>query len=241
MGFAGAGHLVAHGIVRPDAVVVGEPTSLRLVHAQRGACWLRLTTSGVAAHGSAPERGVNAILHMAEILRHLPDGLADVAHPVLGGPSLNVGTIAGGDKVNMVASSCEVEIDRRTIPGETTESVGRELERAIERARERYPDIDADVSLGFFAPPFEVDDDAPIVAEVGAALSEATGRPAQLAGFRGASDARFFADAGIPVVVCGPGDIALAHTVREHVELEELERAAVAYALALARLVAPAA
>ncbi|CAN5663218.1 M20 family metallopeptidase [soil metagenome] len=239
MGFQGAGHLLEQGLISPRAVVVGEPTSLRLVTAQRGACWLRLTARGSAAHGSAPERGVNAILHMAEILRHVPETLPERSHRVLGGASVNVGTITGGAKINMVAASCVAEIDRRTIPGETAEGVVAGIEQAIERARDRFPDIDARVEISFFARPFEIDERARIVSEVSEALTEANGRPVELMGFRGASDARFFADAGVEVVVCGPGDIALAHTAREHIDLEELERAAVAYSLAFARLLAP--
>jgi succinyl-diaminopimelate desuccinylase len=236
MGFRGAGYLVEQGIVAPEAVIVGEPTSLRLVVAQRGACWINLRTRGVAAHGSAPERGVNAILHMAEVLRHLTGVLPDVSHPILGGPSLNVGTIAGGSKVNMVPASCTVELDRRTIPGENPDDVLAEIRTAVERARHRYPEIQADADIAFYGRPFEVPGSARIVREVAQALADATDSPAQTMGFRGASDARFFADAGADVVVCGPGDIALAHTVREHVELGEVEHAAVAYALALAGL-----
>jgi acetylornithine deacetylase/succinyl-diaminopimelate desuccinylase family protein len=236
MGFLGTAHLVRNEIVSPDAVIVGEPTSLRLVRAQRGACWMRVKTRGLAAHGSAPERGRNAILHMAEILTHLNDVLPDISHPVLGGPSINVGTITGGEKVNMVAGSCVVEIDRRTLPGETSEGVVNEIRSAVERARARHTDLDASVELAFYGAPFEVDEGSALVRDVAAALTEARGEPPELMGFRGASDARYFAEAGIPVVVCGPGDIVLAHTVREHVELAEVETAAVAYALAFARL-----
>ena len=236
MGFLGTAHLVRNQIVAPDAVIVGEPTSLRLVRAQRGACWIRVTTRGLAAHGSAPERGRNAILHMAEILAHLDSALPDISHPVLGGPSLNVGTIAGGEKVNMVAGSCAVEIDRRTLPGETSDGVVDEIRSAVERARARYADLDATVELAFYGAPFEVDEGSALVRDVALALTEARGEPPELMGFRGASDARYFAEAGIPVVVCGPGDITLAHTAREHVELAEVETAAVGYALAFARL-----
>jgi succinyl-diaminopimelate desuccinylase len=236
MGFQGAGHLVRNGIVAPDVAIVGEPTSLRIVRAQRGACWLRVRTVGLAAHGSAPERGRNAIVHMSEILRHLGKVLPDRSHPVLGGPSINVGVIAGGEKVNMVAGSCVAEIDRRTLPGETAKGVVAEIETAIERARELYPDLQAKVEVAFFGEPFEVDERSTLVTEVSAALAEARGRPPEMTGFRGASDARYFAEAGIPVVVVGPGDITLAHTVREHIDLGELEVAAGAYALAFARL-----
>src|SRR5439155_26474122 len=76
MGFKGAGHLVERGLIAPDLAIVGEPTSLRVVHAQRGSGWYRITVRGKAAHGSAPERGVNAIEHMAGVLRHLPESLS---------------------------------------------------------------------------------------------------------------------------------------------------------------------
>jgi succinyl-diaminopimelate desuccinylase len=239
MGFKGAGYLVAAGIIAPDVAIVGEPTGLKVVRAQRGACWLKVTTRGLAAHGSAPERGVSAIRHMAEIVARLEETLPDVTHPIVGGPSINVGTIHGGEKVNMVPALCVVEVDRRTVPGETEASVLESIEAAIDLARAKFPDIDAMVEFPFYARPFEVPEGARVVTEVARAVAEATEADAELAGFRGASDARFLAEAGAEVVVCGPGEIALAHTARESIDLDELERAAVAYALAFARLLSP--
>lgn len=237
MGFKGAARLVSDGVLRPDIAIVGEPTTLRVVRAQRGACWATITTRGVAAHGSAPERGVNAILHMAEIAAGLPETVPDSVHPLLGGASLNVGTIRGGVKVNVVPATCVVEVDRRTIPGETRESVVASIEVAIDKARLRYPDLDAQIDVAFFAESFEVAEDAPVIGHVRAA-SESAGVVPTVMGFRGASDARFFAAAGCDVVVWGPGDITLAHTANEYIELEELKRGATAYAHAFARILA---
>ncbi len=239
MGFIGAGYLVEQGLIRPEVAIVGEPTSLRVVHAQRGACWFKITTRGTAGHGSAPERGRSAIKHMAEIVLHLEDALPRVNHEVLGGPSVNAGTIQGGTKVNVVPASCVVEVDRRSVPPETRESVIASVEEAVESAKKRFPDIDATVELEFYGEPFVVEAGARLVQDVAAATGAATGRPPELIGFRGASDARFLAQAGADVVVCGPGDIALAHTARESIDLEELEQAAVAYALSFARLLGP--
>jgi succinyl-diaminopimelate desuccinylase len=239
MGFCGAGALVEEGILRPDYAIVGEPTSLRVVHAQRGACWMRITTSGKAGHGSAPERGVSAIKHMAEIILHLEAALPDVSHPVLGGPSINVGVISGGAKVNIVPASCTVEVDRRSVPPETEASVIASVEEAIERARARFENIDASVEMTFYGEPFEVEKDSPVVRAMARATEQACDRPAELMGFRGASDARFLAAAGAEVIVCGPGDITLAHTAGESVDLDEVERAAVAYSLAFAALLSP--
>ncbi len=236
MGFKGTGYLVDEKIISPTVAIVGEPTSLRIVRAQRGASWVRITTRGTAGHGSAPERGVSAIRHMAAIIGTLEETLPDVEHPVLGGPSISVGTIHGGVKVNIVPASCAIEVDRRSIPGETKESVIASIEAAIELARKVHPDIDAEVEVLFSADPFEIPESSRIVQEVASAVGDATGREPVLTGFRGASDARFIADTGAEVVLCGPGDIALAHTARESVDLDEVTTGALAYAVAFARL-----
>ena len=236
MGFKGAGYLVEEELLRPHTVVIGEPTSLRVVRAQRGPCWFRIITRGVAAHGSAPERGVNAIRHMAEIILRLDETLPDITHPVVGAPSIGVGTIRGGEKVNMVPASCIAEIDRRSVPGETEESIVTSINAAIDLAKRRFPDIDAIIELPIVGRPFEIDENAPVIRRLVDAVTDARAEPAQIVGFRGSSDARFFAEAGAEVAVCGPGDITVAHTAHESIDLEELELGAVAYAGAFASL-----
>ena len=236
MGFKGAGWLVEQRIVEPDLAIVGEPTSLRLVRAQRGANWIRLTTHGLAGHGSAPERGRNAINYMSEVVSHLESTVPDITHEVLGGPSINVGTITGGEKVNIIPASCSVEIDRRSIPGETPEELIAQLEAAVELAKTRYPELTATVELMFAGMPFEVDPTSELVSTVADAIASVTDKPAELVGFRGASDARFMAEMGAQTIVLGPGDIATAHTAREHVDLDEVEACALIYARAFAGL-----
>ena len=240
MGLKGAKPIVEQGLVRAPNVIVGEPTSLRIVRAQRGPCWFRIIATGVAGHGSAPERGVNAIKMMSAILLRLEETLPDITHPVVGGPTINVGTIRGGEKVNIIPASCIAEVDRRTIPGETEDEVRAQVEAAIELAKEDFPDVNARVEIPVFGEPFEVNEDARILEEVCGAVTDTQGRAAEVIGFRGSSDARFFAEHGADVVVCGPGDITVAHTAREYIDLDELERGAVAYATAFARLMEPA-
>lgn len=240
MGFRGAGYLVEQGICRPDVAIVGEPTSLRLVRAQRGANWFRITTHGLAGHGSAPERGRNAIKFMSEIVLRLEETLPDITHEVLGGPSVNVGTILGGTKVNIIPASCVIEVDRRSIPQESLEDVTASIKAAVALAKERFADLEATVEVVFSGAPFEVDPDGRVCTTVAGAIEETVGRPAEIVGFRGASDARFLSEAGAEVVVCGPGDIATAHTAREFLDLAELERCALIYALSFARLLSPA-
>ena len=235
-GFKGAGYLAEQGIIRPDIAIVGEPTLLRVVRAQRGIAWSRIVTKGVAAHGSAPERGVNAIDHMAAIVRELKASLPDITHPVVGGPTISIGTIHGGEKLNIIPASCVIEIDRRTIPGETNEDVIAQFEAAIERARSDHPDIDARVEIVDSGMPFEVDQSSELVQAMASAAAEATGRETEIIGFRGASDARFLVEVGAETIVFGPGDIAVAHTAREFIDLDGLADGAIAYALAFARL-----
>ncbi|MEA2460519.1 MAG: succinyl-diaminopimelate desuccinylase [Actinomycetota bacterium] len=236
MGFQGAGYLVDEKILQPDVAIVGEPTSLRLVRAQRGANWFRISTRGVAGHGSAPERGVSAIKHMSEIVLRLEETLPDVKHELLGGPSINVGTIKGGEKTNIIPAGCVIEVDRRSIPQESQADVRASIDAALDLARKKFPDLDATVELEFEATPFEIPENASLVREMCGAIAEATGNDAEIMGFRGASDARFLRDTGADVVVCGPGDIAVAHTAHESIDLDELERCASIYALAFARL-----
>lgn len=236
-GFQGAAPLVASGEVGGDVTVVGEPTSLRVVRAQRGIAWTRITTRGKAAHGSAPERGINAIRHMAEIVALLDESLPDIYHPLLGRPTINVGLINGGTKLNVIPAGCTIELDRRIVPGEDEASAIATMEAAIARAKDRFPDLEAELEVVGSGPPFEIDEAAPLVQAAVASVSE-VGRIPEIVGFRGASDARFFADTGADVIVFGPGDIAVAHTANESIDLDELADGAVAYASLFAKMLA---
>lgn len=235
-GFNGAAPLVEQGVLTPDVAIVGEPTSLKVVRAQRGIAWLKISTHGMAGHGSAPERGVSAVRHMADLVLRLEETLPSDVHALLGAPTINVGTIHGGEKLNIIPASCEIEVDRRLIPGETEESMLATIDQAIELTRARFPDLDARVEVVSIGFPFEVPADARVVREAVAAIEECSGATPEIVGFRGASDARFMADAGADVIVCGPGDIVLAHTAREFIDLAELEMGARCYASMFARL-----
>ncbi|MFP5298922.1 MAG: M20 family metallopeptidase [Actinomycetota bacterium] len=235
-GFKGAAPLVADGVLNPSVAIVGEPTSLRVVRAQRGIAWLKITTHGVAGHGSAPERGISAIRHMADLILRLEETLPDIEHPLLGRPTVNVGTISGGEKLNIIPASCVIEVDRRIVPGEDESSMLETIQDAIALTRQRFPEVDARVEVVSMGDPFEVPESAPVVQHAVRAIEQATGATPDIIGFRGASDARFMADAGADVIVCGPGDIQLAHTARESIDLEELRSGAHAYALMFASL-----
>ncbi|HVE91423.1 MAG TPA: M20 family metallopeptidase [Actinomycetota bacterium] len=236
LGVHGTKYLVDEGLCDGiDECVVGEPTSLHLVTSERGALWLRIRTQGVSAHGSTPQLGVNAIGHMARVVQAVSQMRFRKLHPVLGAPTVNVGTIAGGAKVNSVADSCVIEIDRRTLPGEELEEVVAEFESALDPLRQADPELRASVEVHNWAEACETPDGTSMVGLLAQARDAFGAEGAEL-GYSGATDARFLINqAKIPTVIFGPGDIMLAHTTGEHVKLDELAMGARVYAHAFAR------
>lgn len=236
LGTHGTKYLVANN--HCDGVteaLVGEPTAMHLVTAERGAVWLRIITEGISAHGSTPQLGVNAIEHMTHVIWAVTNLRFRKLHEMLGAPTLNVGTIHGGSKVNMVPAGCEIEVDRRTIPGESTEEVVAEIEEALDQARKEVPGLKARIEVDDGAEPSETPDGTSLVPLLSEAR-DAFGIEGSEVGYAGATDARFLINQGrIPSIVFGPGDPLQAHTTGEHVEIAQLAQAARAYAYAFAR------
>ena len=205
---------------KADLAIVGEPTKLQVVTAHKGCLWLRLETRGRAAHGATPHLGKNAIHEMARLVDFLETdyaaGLKRRKHKLLGHGTVNVGKISGGAQPNIVPAECVIEIDRRTLPGETENSVRREI-----AARLRAKKLSAKISSFKLAPalPLETDARLPLVKQFLRAANQA--RPLGVDYF---CDAAVLAAGGIPSVVFGPGDIAQAHTADEWISLAELER-----------------
>ena len=231
-GATGAMQLVKEGF-RADAAVVGEPTDLAVVHATKGALRFVVETSGVPAHSATPDQGVNAIYHMRSVLEVIEDriapSLADMAHPLLGPPTISVGVIEGGCGVNVVPASCRIEVDRRLVPGEDCLQVIEEIRRAIETIGKSRGDFSFACRQTEFYPPFEEDADGPLAARVADACRRALGE-ARFATAGWSCNAGAFKQAGIPSVVFGPGSIRQAHTQDEFIELQQVVAAARVYA-----------
>jgi acetylornithine deacetylase/succinyl-diaminopimelate desuccinylase len=220
------------GLLDQDAAVVGEPTELLPALAERGGAWVTAVAHGKAAHGSQPHRGVNAIVSMSRLVLRLPDVLPDREHPLVGRPTVNVAIVAGGSAPNVVPDRCEVEIDRRIVPGETDpEEVMAPFHRLIEALHDEHPDLDIEVSIREWTEAAETGGDSTIAAVARNALAEETGRRPPFVGFTGITDARYYInDATIPTVILGPGSLSLAHTADESIGLDELHAGARAYA-----------
>jgi len=199
--------------VHADAAIVPEPTDLRLAVAHRGFVGFELETHGVAAHGSRPDLGVDAIVKMGRLLVGLErlDALlqSGPSHPLAGTGSVHASLIEGGQELSSFPARCVLTGERRTIPGETTADVEREL---------RELGGDATVRLIASRDPYEAPLDHPfaeLVARV-AGIDDPVGAPFW-------TDAALIAEAGIPTVLFGPAG-AGAHAETEWVDLPSLRR-----------------
>jgi acetylornithine deacetylase ArgE len=218
--------------------VVAEPTQLHMVNSHKGAVRWDLTTTGRSCHSSRPEQGVNAIYRMASVLSHIERYAEELrtarTDPRLGPPTLSVGRIDGGTSVNTVPDQCRIEIDRRLLPGEKAASA---LEHLHDYLRGR---VDPALTFSFSAPwlsapPLSAAGSEELVVRLGAAIDSVIGTH-QVQAVPYGTDAAPLAEAGIPSVVFGPGDIARAHTCDEWVPLDEVEQASeILYRLACGR------
>ena len=220
--------LVASG-VRADAAIVTEPTRLAICPAHRGFAWLELIVHGRAAHGSRYDIGVDAITLAALVLAELEDYqrnvLAKKMHPLLGRPSLHASIVSGGLGLSTYPDRCSVQIERRTIPGETAADFAGEVEAACARVRERTRrPLRADIVPGFAQAPNEVATEHRLVRTLTKSLERA-GERAPVEGLPCWTDAALLTAAGIPAICFGPGDIGLAHSAEEYVDMGEIERA----------------
>ncbi len=224
---AGTRSLIERGI-RADAAIVTEPTGLAIMPAHLGFVWLDITTHGRAAHGSRWDLGVDAIRHAGLVLSELDrfdaEELPKRRHTLLGRPSVHASTIVGGIGMSTYPDKCTIQIERRTIPGESPELVRQEIESVCERAGQRHPHFRADITVAFAQEPSDVSVAAPIVTALRGALQDAR-EEVRVQGMTAWTDAALLNAAGIPAICFGPGDIGLAHAAEEYVIIEEIERA----------------
>jgi acetylornithine deacetylase len=217
---------------KPDAVIVAEPTLLNVVVAHKGVCRWKAHTGGRAAHSSMPDKGDNAIYHMARVLALLEEYARDVAptladHPLLTPPTLSVGVISGGISVNTVPDACTIEIDRRVLPGESAQQA---QQHVIEFLASK---LDASVPLQhdepFIASNGLSDDKNAQLCAALQSVAKDCGAPGEVMGVPYGTDAPAFDCIGCPAVVFGPGSIEQAHTCDEWIEIEQLQAAAEIY------------
>jgi acetylornithine deacetylase ArgE len=212
--------------LRADMAVVAEPTQLRIVHAHKGAVRWHVLTAGQSCHSSSPEQGINAIYRMGRLLVAIEQYAnrlrASRTDPLLGPPTLSIGRIEGGTSVNTVPDRCRIEVDRRVVPGEDPLAAPGQLTAFLHEVGIDFPFTCTEPWMRKSALSPKGSED--LVARLGRVIDAVRGTHQVMAVPYG-TDASTIAEAGIPAVVFGPGDIAKAHTCDEWVPLDEVELA----------------
>lgn len=232
-GVHGIGAIIEAGLLDADAVVIGEPSDMGVVIGHRGTCFLRLRTHGVAGHASMPSAADNAVERMLAVLiacGHLE--LSHTEHPLLGKPSVALGTtISGGTKMNVIPDHCQATIDIRTVPGLSAEDVVAQVEAHLREAGFQIPE-QVDVERIVASEVAVTDADAEIVTLAADAHEREFGAPGALKGMPATTDGWWFANrAGLPTVMgLGPGSIGRCHVADEYVDVAELGAYARIYA-----------
>jgi acetylornithine deacetylase len=212
-----------------DAAVVTEPTALHICTAHKGFAWFSVETKGIAAHGSRPDLGVDAIVKMGKVLMGL-EALdlslrSAVTHRLLGSGSVHASLIEGGQELSSYPERCSLGVERRTIPGETIQQVEAELPAIFARIAAHDPTFQATVKTGLAREPFEVSLQEPIVQTVLQHAQRLLGREVLEVGGTGWMDSALLSAAGIPTVVFGPGGEG-EHAVVEWSDLTQVEQCA---------------
>ncbi len=249
---AGMGLLVERGYIasgRTDYVVITEPLNVdNICLGHRGAIWGEITIVGRQSHGSTPERGVNAIEHMADFItdatRELKPRLQQRLNSVPVVPSsasaasLSFGTIVGGTNVNSVPARCTVTFDRRLVMGESLEDARNEICTLLERRAQMQPDLRYHYAERYATGPTWVSSETPLVQAFAAAIQVILGCTPGYVCSPGTDDQRFVVhNAGIEqCIVYGPGEITQSHIVDESLAIDDLLASIKVMALAAANL-----
>lgn len=222
--------LMESGLLQGDACIVPEPTSLAVSVAERGLLQGEILVKGRPGHGSRPREGVSAVEHGAQIVLalHAAD-FGDHEHPLLGVPTSNIGKFHGGSALNIVAEEARIGFDRRLLPGTSLDEAVAAMRRRVKSAG--LEGIEYEIEVFDFGEGSEMSPEHPFAELVRQSISSVTNIKPATIGMTFTTDARFVRNqAGIPAVVCGPGNIAQAHGVDEWVSISQLVDATAAYA-----------
>lgn len=220
--------LLAGGL-RAAGAIITEPTRLAVVPAHKGFAWLEVTVHGRAAHGSRYDVGIDANRMAARFLMALDrferEVLTTRTHPLLGRASVHAPIVQGGTGWSTYAEQTVVRLERRTLPGEQAEQTHAEIQQLLDALHADDPTFTATCTLGGAQPPLDLALDHPLVTTLQASC-RAHGVAGEVDGLFCWTDAALFAEAGIPALCFGPGDIARAHSATEWVEVAQIEAAA---------------
>lgn len=213
--------LLEKNILRPDAAIVLDADDFNIIVVQKGLLHLKVQIKGRRAHGAYPWLGVNAIDIAVDILKELKEHrFVYKKNKYLRAPTLNIGTIKGGDKVNVVADWCEFELDIRFLPGMSVQAVIRQLKEIIKRHVPCFK-IEIEGSQKHYS----IDRRHPLVIHLSRAMRKNKIKP-KVCGSEGATVITFFQEKRIPAVATGFGCGGCAHSVNEYIKIDSLYKGA---------------
>ena len=210
-GQKGTKYLVEHGLVG-DVVICGETTNLDIAVQAKGLLQLEIEIEGVAAHGSRPWLGDNAILNAVETYKRIEAlPIFSASTPYFEHPSLNLARIHAGQAINQVPDCCIMDLDIRYLPGQNPAVLLEEIEGVV----------NGKIRVLSEGEPVQTNPDHPLIVRLQQAAEHVAGRPIELFGQHGAADTRFYAARGIPAVEFGPCG-ANHHGKNEYVDTASL-------------------
>ena len=215
--------LLNNGILTPDAAVVLDSDDFDIVVTQKGLLHIKIKIQGKKAHGAYPWHGINAIDTAIKIIGALK--MRKPRYPkneYLRPPTMNVGTIKGGDKVNIVADWCEVELDFRFLPGMSGEKLLQEIKNITRKYSRKFK-----IEVEGIQKPYEINKHHSLVSSLIRAMRKLKIKP-KIKGSEGATVITFFQGKGIPAVATGFGSGGTAHTSDEYVKIGNLYLGALA-------------
>jgi succinyl-diaminopimelate desuccinylase len=208
-------------ILKPDAAVVLDADNFEIIITQKGLIHLKVKIEGKKAHGAYPERGINAIDIAMDIIREIKAHKFSYSkNTYLRPPTVNIGTIRGGDKVNVVADWCEFELDFRFLPGMSAKGLLKALRGIINRHAKKF-----NIEIEGIQEPYSISKTHPLVAYLKKAMHRIKVKPI-VKGSEGATVITFFQHKRIPAVACGFGSSGCAHTADEYVKIDNLYKGA---------------
>ncbi len=213
--------------IEADMAIVAEPTELEIVASHKGVVRWKIVTEGISVHSANRDDGVNAIVRMGQVIQALENFHQQVLRsrtdPALGNAALSIGCIRGGTSVNTVPNRCEIEIDRRLLPGEEPMECIAEVHAWLtEHAQLDFAPLFEDPWV--ISPPLQRTDDETVIRQLAQSCDRILGSH-KISDVAYGTDAPVIAGAGIPVVVFGAGSVRQAHSKDEWVSIEQVEQA----------------
>lgn len=212
------------GLDDVGAIIIGEPGSSAINIAEKGAFWIQITTYGKTAHGSFPEKGSNAVTHMNALLSELISyKFKYEENEMVGHPTMNISTIKGGVKTNVVPDKCSITVDMRTVPGMDHKEIIKDFENIIEKLSQEIKDFKADIKILNDRPAVETKADNPFVKLAIETVKEEFNRDIKAEGVNFYTDASIFLPVKqVPCIFYGPGDSSMAHQPNENITIDSL-------------------